>query len=220
MKKLPFLNDRFYRWPFLAALAVVSLAGCAVGNTYSYRDSDMAIPVSGDDSIGLAVVDRRSYVLSGDKPAAFIGLQRGGFGNPFDVMTESGKPLAEEVQTALANGLRKRGYSVTELYPSSSTDADVSKVIQAGNFSKNVVLVLREWKTDAMMSFGLSYDLLLEILASDGELLANASSQASKENLGSAGLEDANATLAKRAMESKIEALFRDDSVKRVLESD
>jgi hypothetical protein len=219
MKKLQVLNDTLFWRPLLAILAVFLLAGCAVGNTYSYRDSNMALPISGDDSIGLAVVDRRPYVLSGDKPAAFIGLQRGGFGNPFNVTTESGKPLAEEVQTALASGLRKRGYSVTEFYPSSSTDADISNAIKAGNLSKNVVLVLREWKTDAMMSFGLSYDLLLEVLAANGDLLASASSQANKENLGSAGFEDANATLAKRAMESKLEALFREESIKNVLQT-
>lgn len=59
-------------------LTIIALGGCAIGNQYSYRDSDLAIPVSGDDSIGLTVVDRRPYVLSGDKPASFIGLQRGG----------------------------------------------------------------------------------------------------------------------------------------------
>lgn len=207
-------------WKILAAaLMAALLAGCAVGNQYSYRDSDMAIPVTGDGSLGLTVVDRRPYVLSGDKPASFIGLQRGGFGNPFDVTTESGKALADEVQTALANGLRKRGYLVTELYPASSSESDVARAIESADLPRNVVLVFREWKTDAMMSFGLSYDLVLRVLGSDGEQLASSSSSNPKENLGSAGMESANAELARRTMATKLEALFRDKSIQDALSS-
>ena len=208
-------NMRF----FVTTVLVLLLTGCAVGNTYNYRSSDIAIPVEGEGSVGLAVVDRRPYVLSGDKPAAFIGLQRGGFGNPFTVTTESGRPLAEEVQTALANGLRERGYKVLELYPSSSNDPDIKNAVQAASIQKNVVLVLREWKTDAMMSFGLSYDLLLNVLTLDGDILASSSVKGEKENLGSAGFEEANSNLARRAMESKIEALFRDETVRKALQS-
>ena len=200
-------------------LTILALGGCAIGNQYSYRDSDLAIPVSGDDSIGLTVVDRRPYVLSGDKPASFIGLQRGGFGNPFNVTTESGMPLTDEVQTALANGLRKRGYSVTELYPGSSNEAAILRAVEKGNLSKNIVLVFQEWKTDAMMRLGLSYDLNLRVLDSNGKQLASAWSRGDDESLGSAGMESGNAELAKRAMANKLESLFRDDSIRQALSS-
>jgi hypothetical protein len=201
----------------LAAAFVSVITGCAVGNTYSYRQSDMAIPVSGDEAIGLTVVDRRPYVLSGDKPAAFIGLQRGGFGNPFDVTTASGQPLADEVQTALANAMRQRGYKVAELFPSSSKESDILQAIQSGKMAKNIVLVFREWKTDAMMSLGLSHDLVLQVIGPGGAMLGTASSQSHKESLGPGGFEDQNALLAQRALASKIEALFRDTSIQDAL---
>lgn len=216
MKLRPIQWGMLGRLIFAAAVVSV-ITGCAVGNTYSYRESDLAIPVSGDEAIGLTVVDRRPYVLSGDKPAAFIGLQRGGFGNPFDVTTESGQPLAAEVQTALANAMRKRGYKVIELYPSSSSESDILRAIQSGKMAKNVVLVFREWKTDAMMSLGLSHDLVLQVLGPDGTTLGSSSSQSHKESLGPAGFEDQNALLAKRAMASKVEALFRDTSIQDAL---
>jgi len=202
------------------ATMMVLVAGCAVGNKYSYSESDLAIPVSGSGTIGLSVVDRRPYVLDGDKPAAFIGLQRGGFGNPFDVTTVSGKPLAEEVQTALSAGLKKRGYAVTELYPRSGSESDIVAAIRAGGLPDNVVLVMREWKTDAVMRLGLNHDLLLEVRDSDGNVLASSASQGQGESLGSAGMQDANAQLARRAFASKIEALFRDESVRSVLAID
>jgi len=203
----------------LAAIFAGAITGCAVGNTYSYKESDMAIPVSGDEAIGLTVVDRRPYVLSGDKSAAFIGLQRGGFGNPFDVTTASGQPLANEVQTALASAMRQRGYKVAELYPSSSKESDVLRTIQTGNMAKNVVLVFREWKTDAMMSLGLSHDLVLQVVGPDGTVLGTSSSQSLKESLGPGGFEDQNALLAKRALASKVEDLFRDTSIQDALSS-
>jgi hypothetical protein len=219
MTRLKSLIDGAWLKPLALVLAAVLATGCAVGNTYNYRDSDMAIPVTGDAALGLSVVDRRPYVLSGDKPASFIGLQRGGFGNPFNVTTESGRPLAEEVQAALATGLRRRGYTVTELDPVSVDEADVLRTVKASNLARNVVLVFQEWKTDAMMSFGLSYDLILRVLDADGAQLASSSSRSDKENLGSAGMESANAELARRTMASKIEALFRDPSIQETLSS-
>jgi len=198
----------------------LALTGCAVGNKYDYQESDIAIPVSGDESIGLTVVDRRPYVLSGDKPSSFIGLQRGGFGNPFNVTTESGRSLAAEVQDALSTALRKRGFDVTVLYPASVNDPDILQAIEKRGRSENVVLVFREWKTDAMMSLGLSYDMVLRILGPDGTELAASSTQGDNEKLGTAGFENQNAKVAKRAMEDKIQQLFSDPSVLKALGMD
>ena len=129
-------------------------------------------------------------------------------------------PSQKRVQTALANALRKRGFKVLELFPTSSDDSDVFKAISAGNFSRNILLTFREWKTDAMMNFGLNYDLVLNVYAPDGTLLATSSTQGMKENLGPGGFEEQNAILAKRALSSKIEFLFREPSVEESLKSD
>jgi hypothetical protein len=54
--------------------------------------------------------DQRDYVRSGSKDAQFVGLQRGGFGNPFDVRTADDKPLADAMTTALVNTLATKGF--------------------------------------------------------------------------------------------------------------
>jgi hypothetical protein len=81
------------RWMtlFCVLLGVALLGGCAFGRTYSYSDVPIAMQaISSSGSVTVAVVDDRPYVLSGGKPDRFVGLMRGGFGNPFDVNTQSG----------------------------------------------------------------------------------------------------------------------------------
>src|SRR5690606_2698180 len=125
---------------------------------YSYDSGDLILPVNGSGKIGLLLVDRRPYVLSGDKEASFVGLQRGGFGNPFDVKTQSGKPLAEEMQARLARSLQSYGFEVTPLQAAGSEEDDIQKAVLDQGMGRNLVITMREWKSDAMASFGLSYD--------------------------------------------------------------
>src|SRR4051812_18081252 len=98
-----------------AVLAVAAaLGGCAVGQTYKYSDAPMSLEgVSSAGAVAIAVQDARPYVISGNKAPTFVGLQRGGFGNPFDVNTQSGGPLANEIRDAIARALKARGVSVT-----------------------------------------------------------------------------------------------------------
>src|SRR2546430_12859124 len=41
----------------------------------------------------------------------FVGLQRGGYGNPFDVRTKGDGPLADAMTTALVNTLRSEEHT-------------------------------------------------------------------------------------------------------------
>ncbi len=93
------VRSRFdWRSRLLPAVLLASmLGGCAVGNTYEYRLPRLPLSVQGNSAIGLAVTDQRPYILDGDKDPNFVGLQRGGYGNPFDVTTASGRPMAEDM---------------------------------------------------------------------------------------------------------------------------
>jgi len=90
-------------------LVGVLLSGCAVGNRYAYQTVVASPQVSGTTAVGVATHDQREYVRSGAKDPQFVGLQRGGFGNPFDVRTEGDKPLADAMTAALVNTLMKKG---------------------------------------------------------------------------------------------------------------
>jgi hypothetical protein len=193
------------------------LVGCAVGNTYDYSRANIDLAVQGNSELGLAVIDERPYILSGDKKPDFIGLQRGGFGNPFNVTTESGRALAVEMAEAMTSELEDNGFRVFDLRVSESGSEIVASAIHEAAKTRNVILIVKEWKTDAMMSFGLSYDLRLSVLDESANVLAEAETAGIKEKLGGAGFESANSIAAANAFSSKIGQLFNDPDVMRAL---
>src|SRR2546428_256286 len=89
---------------------VLLLSGCAIGNRYAYQTVVASPQVSGTTAVSIATYDQREYVRSGTKDPQFVGLQRGGYGNPFDVRTEGDRPLADAMTTALVNTLAKKGF--------------------------------------------------------------------------------------------------------------
>lgn len=189
------------------------LVGCAVGNTYDYSRANVDLAVHGHSELGLAVIDQRPYVLSGDKEPSFVGLQRGGFGNPFNVKTQSGRALAVEMAEAMTSELEDNGFRVFNLGVSESGPSIVASAIHEASKTRNVILEVHEWKTDAMMNFGLSYDLRLRVMDESANLLAEAKTSGIKEKLGGAGFESANSISAANAFSSKIGQLFNDPGV-------
>ncbi|MBS0394357.1 MAG: hypothetical protein JSR54_06990 [Proteobacteria bacterium] len=183
-----------------ALAAIVLLGGCAVGNRYDYSGSLTSLPVSGTGNLALSVVDARPYILSGEKKPDFIGLQRGGFGNPFDVRTASGRPMADEMRDAIAKALHNQGYTVV-----GATDPAPRKL----------ELRIAEWKTDAMMHFVLHWDMTLSVYDDHGALLAKSSGSGTEEQ--GAGFQSHNAQSAASYFEMKFTQLARDESVRRAL---
>jgi hypothetical protein len=185
--------------PTVAAL-LLSLGGCAVGNRYDYGNAISGLPVSGSGKLAVAVVDARPYVLSGDKKPDFVGLQRGGFGNPFDVRTGSGRPLADEMRDSIAKALQQQGFAVV-----GGTEAAPRKL----------ELRVFDWKTDVMVKMKTTYDLQLSVFDASGALLAQ--SKAKGEDVGSGGFESGNATNAARTFELRFTELVRDEAVRNAL---
>ena len=156
----------------LLILACMLLVGCAAGNRYNYREGIASLPLkaSSYSVLVLTVEDLRPYVLNGDKKPDFVGLQRGGFGNPFEVTTASGKPLTDDMAVLIASSLEKSGYKVviSEGKPEMSR---VRQLAQENNTDRIVWLKVRDWKSDIYMSIGLKFDLHLAVYDASGKLL-------------------------------------------------
>jgi hypothetical protein len=93
----------------LLVLICFTLGGCAFGRTQDYLLAHPSLQYSSKERLAVGVQDRRPYILNRDKEENFVGLQRGGYGNPFDVRTASGLPLTEEMTKVLASALAQSG---------------------------------------------------------------------------------------------------------------
>lgn len=158
-----------------AVFLVSLLAGCAIGNKVDYRAQSINLNTGSQKTIALGVHDQRPYVLSGNKDPQFVGIQRDGYGIPFNVSTESGGSLAQDLTAAISNGLTRGGASVqSQTYPHQTSNDAVAKQLLALNAEKFLFITFREWKTDSysFMSTNLQYDITAQVLQSDGTVLA------------------------------------------------
>ena len=164
----------------------------------------------------LSVLDRRPYILDGDKDPDFVGLQRGGFGNPFKVTTESGRPLAEDMTESLRRGLSAGGFAVTVLTLAGDAPDAVRAAAASAGVYRVVLLNVNNWKTDVYMDISLHYDLLLRVFDRSGAVISE-SKLSGIEEIAGAGFEGKNSASAAQAFERKIGYLFNVPDIKAAL---
>jgi hypothetical protein len=201
----------------LVLFAGVVTSGCAMGNRYAYHTVVANPQVSGTAAAAVATHDQREYVLSGNKPPQFVGLQRGGYGNPFDVKTEDDKPLADAMSTAIVNTLTKKGFRAQPVVVAhSATAADARQRIIGVGADRAVLLTLKEWKSDTAMRVGLLYNVTLAVLDRSGTVLAEKRLEGN-ENLGAAPLPGKVGEVVAKAFTVKLEELFDDPAIAAAL---
>lgn len=197
---------------FAIAIAAVSLGGCAVGGTYNYAEMPIAMQgVATTGTVAIAVHDTRPYVLSGNKQPTFVGLARGGYGNPFDVNTETGGTLATEMRDALARALKARGATAVPVVVAHGDSATSARErLMATKAQRLVLVTLREWKTDTMYRTDLHYDTTVVVYDQNGNQLAHHSLRGMDE-LGALGLSPKEGI--SKATARKLDSLFDDSRI-------
>jgi len=194
-------------------LIALTLTGCAVGNRYAYQGVVASPQVSGTSAVTVATHDQRDYVRSGSKEPQFVGMQRGGFGNPFDVRTADDKPLADAMTTALVNTLAKKGFRAQPVIVAHSlAAADARQQALRAGADRAVVLTLQEWKSDTAMRVRLLYDMTMTVLDKTGAVLAEKRLQGD-DNLGAASLPSQVGDIVAAAFKTKLEQLLDDPGV-------
>ena len=201
----------------LLCTAALMLGACAFGHEYNYDAAQVNLGGETDKSVSAAVVDRRSYVLSGKKGADFVGLQRGGFGNPFDVTTESKQPLATELTEVLKRGLENRGVSAEALVvPAGTSLEDILEKFRAQGTDRLLLVTMEEWKTDAMMRLTLHWNLGAAVYDRAGSRLGD-NRISGTEAVGGSGFESSNSTAASQQISLKLDQLLNDSAVTAAL---
>jgi hypothetical protein len=160
-------------WKNSILLFCLVLIGCAAGARYDYRSQSVILPLQGDGqtTLVLQVEDQRPYVLSGDKSPDFVGLQRGGWGNAFDVTTVSGASLTEDMATSIGKSLEDAGFRIVPVKGATEL-AGLTRLAEQKGASRILQLRVREWKSDIYMGIRLTFDLDLAVYDAAGERLA------------------------------------------------
>ena len=104
---------------FLTAGAIM-LEGCVAGQSIALPYEAEKIGTQQAIGVVVDVEDRRPFVLEGSKDPNYIGHYRAGFGNPWDVTTESKKALADILQEDLVQELDALGFSSGAASPNRS----------------------------------------------------------------------------------------------------
>ncbi len=192
-------------------------SGCAFGNTHRYDLGDAALDLQSEKTVAVATLDLRHYVRSGDKSPSFVGLQRGGFGNPFDINTSSGRPMAEDMTTSIVKALTTSGVrAIAVTTPSSGGETGARMLLLKAKAERFLLFLVREWKADTYLNTALIYDVTLSVLQSDGSELAKRSLQG-RDSLG-ASLVPADARVnTENAFRNKLEEAINDAAVAAAL---
>ena len=158
----------------LYALLLLSVAaGCAVGNTHTFNYQPRALAGGGTGAVVVlfSVADERPDIVSGDEPPQWVGEQRGGYGNPFNVKTTSGKPFAEVVAQTLRRDLEAAGFEVDRVQESAGQEAGT--VIRERGAKRAVSVVMHKFNSNTYVNIDVEWDFEATVLDERGEELAS-----------------------------------------------
>jgi hypothetical protein len=170
----PNVMDTIMKSPLvrIAIFASLILSGCATFK-HTYHDVSPSTTIRTDKSVAIASLDHREYVRSGRSRPDFVGMLRGGYGNTFDVHTESGRPLSDEFTAAMRGALERNGIQVIVLTTKPTQDSGaVMSSLATTRSDRKLLLTIREWMSDSMINTELGYDLQLTVADGNGKTLA------------------------------------------------
>lgn len=188
---------------FLTCLIV---SGCALQD---YRRAAPDLNLATKERLSVGVQDHRPYIINHDKEEYFVGIQRGGFGIPTSLPTESTRPLAEDMTGVLVKALANTGATVIPMKITPVMQKDgIFQIAQSQQAEKIILLTLRNWKTDTFHSTDLIYDVSMTVFDSQGHELTTKRLQGT-DNLGKSVLNPQSIAieLAPIAFEKKLNCL-------------
>jgi len=191
------------------------LGGCAVGQQIRYHDAQPELSASGNSMVAVTSVDHRPYIKDGEKDKNYVGNFRGGFGNPFNVSTESGKPLADEMASVICAALKKKGFGCTQVSaePNDPQEQIISK-LKATKADNLLLLTMNEWMSSTYQNTGLTYDVVLTVMDQQGARVAEKALKGEDGLGGSFWSPPAHAKEAvPEAYRKKLELLLNDPAV-------
>ena len=219
----PELFLMFYK--LSVVLLIVLMSGCVL--TENTQKSTLELPAlelqgGSSDVIVVGILDERPYVLSGDKPAKYIGQFQLSMGEPYDAFTQSKQPMVTEFSSRLPSLLTKKFPNIqTVLLDVGLSKQDAVKTLLEAGAPKVALITLKEWKSLTAIDTSLWFDAQLEVFNMEKQLLSYKRTQG-HDTFGGAviagPITNAKRTLP-HAFRQKMQALFSDPLVTASLTS-
>jgi hypothetical protein len=165
-----------FKSPVLAFCACL-LTGCAIGNKFDIRQAKVVAP-TGSSTVAVGGLDERELLRKGEIEPEYIGMTRGGYGNPFLVKTASKQPFAQEAAQVVAASLGGRIRGPVRSY---STREAALHALRSTGAQRLTLLRVKSWESDTLINTSVNVDLVLEVYNSAGTLLASSSDTAYRD---------------------------------------
>jgi hypothetical protein len=215
------MKQRFTRLVLILLIGSL-LGGCAIGNKYTIADVPAHFEATGKYSVVVASLDKRQFIVDKTSPDTYVGMVRGGYGNPFNATTISGLPFSDDVGQAICNALTRKGFKAT-LVPV-KFDLTEEKVIErllSNKEDRALLVLIQKWESDSFVNLNVGYDLILKVIAKDGTILATAQAKDDVNVPGSIwiGSVEMSKTEVPNIFRKSIESLLNNPDVVKVLAS-
>ena len=200
---------------FLILLRGVVASGCAIGNKHNYHLSNLNASLKTMDPLTVGVQDHRPYITNHDKEPNFVGLQRGGYGNTFDVTTQSGMALSQDFLKVIVTAFQLNNIQVDPItIPTQMTRDQALALLLPKTQNKALLVTIEDWKSDTYNNTALHYKVILDVLNKSGDLLGRSQVVGTDDLGGSFWNPPSHARQAvPQAYKRKLEALLNDPSI-------
>ena len=160
----------------LPILAALILSGCASFNKYDIRAATLQRTPSAAP-VAVAGIDERDYLKRGEISPDYVGMTRGGYGNPFQVKTATKRPLALEAAEVVAGSFG--GKSAAPAVWDTEQVGALAK-LRASGAQRFVILKIIRWESDTLIRTSLDYSVVIEVVDQSGKTIASASESKTK----------------------------------------
>jgi len=162
----------------LAAVSVLAvLSGCASLLQNTKSEITPAYAGHAPENLNIAVVDHRTFILSGDKEAVFEGILVGAWLIPGSYKRpgpESDQPFALYLSSMLEDGMVAAGSIVTVVPLAMGTEIDEAIRQSSANNNPSIIFIMHESRY-LIGGYRAEYDHSFDVFVvnQDGETLAN-----------------------------------------------
>jgi hypothetical protein len=180
-------------------IEIVDLPPRLYAYSINYHNIRPIINFTGNKSVAVVVQDRRSYILSGDYRAEYVGRigVYGHFGYYY-ISTLTGKSLYEEISHCISESLKWQGFKALSVAVKPHyTSLEVLENIKKANVDRMIFMTITDWWSQAECHFFMKpsskcfssssefvYDVTLTVLNEKGQEIARSVAKGA-DNLGS-----------------------------------